>query len=317
MTRVMKVVVGLETFAPPPGPVCVALGTFDGLHLGHRAVIDAVRAVAQRSGGQAVATTFDPHPLAIIAPPPEPFLLSTLDERIALFAATGIDALVVIPFDARLREIEAEEWLELLERHLAASHLVVSSNHTFGRNRRGTVAMLHDWARARRVEVVIVPPVRDGDEVVSSSGIRALLRRGDVRRAAAGLGRWYSLSGPVVRGEGRGRRLGIPTANIHVPRTKLVPARGVYAAYATVGGATYRSAVNIGVRPTFGGSTQTVEAHLLGAEGDLYDQVLTVALVDRLRPEMAFSGPESLVSQVSQDVQSAARLLSDVPYEKT
>ncbi len=313
----MKVVHGLEAFPTPVRPVCVALGTFDGLHRGHRAIIDAVRAAASARGGDAVVTTFDPHPLKVIAPPPGPFLLSTLDERIALFDETGVDGVVVIPFDARLREVEASDWLDLVAGRLGARHLVVSSNHTFGRKRRGTVPMLQEWALARGLEVTIVPPVRHGGEIVSSSAIRDRLRGGDVRQAGAWLGRWYVVSGAVVRGEGRGRRLGIPTANVEVPEDKLVPARGVYAAYATVDATTHQAAVNIGVRPTFGGVTQALEAHLLDTSLDLHGKVLELAFAERLRDEISFDGPDALLRQIRTDIESARRVLGTMPKPGT
>jgi riboflavin kinase/FMN adenylyltransferase len=308
----VNVVRGLESFRLGGRPVCVALGTFDGVHRGHRAIIDTVRAAAAARGGEALATTFDPHPLKVIAPPSEPFLLSTLDERLLLFERAGVDGVVVIRFDATLRGVEAREWLDMIGGRLRARHLVVSSNHTFGKNRQGTIGVLREWAAARDVEIAVVPAVRDGDEAISSSAIRDRLRRGDVRQAATWLGRHYSVSGTVVEGEGRGRRLGIPTANVSVPEDKLVPARGVYAAYATVRGTTHPAAVNIGVRPTFGASTRTVEAHLIDADVALYGEVLTLAFADRLRDEVSFDGPAALVRQIQTDIAAARRVLGTV-----
>jgi len=308
----VNVVRGLEAFQPRARPVCVALGTFDGLHRGHRAIIDTVRAAAAARGGEAVATTFDPHPLQVIAPPGEPFLLSTLDERFVLFERAGVDGVVVIRFDAALREVEAREWLDMVAGRLRACHLVVSSNHTFGKHRQGTIGVLQAWAAARGVELTVVPAVRDGDGAVSSSAIRERLRRGDVRQAGLWLGRHYTASGPVVEGEGRGRRLGIPTANVRVPKDKLVPARGVYAAYGTVGGTTYPAAVNIGVRPTFGGAAQRVEAHLIDADLTIYGEVLTLSFVERLRDEISFDGPAALIRQVETDIGAARLILGSI-----
>ena len=309
----MKVVYGIDGFQVTSRPVCVAIGTFDGLHRGHQAVIQMARETAARSSGEAVVTTFDPHPLSIIAPPADPFLLSTLDERIALFEATGVDALVILRFDQRLREIQAPDWLELIAGRLGARHIVVSSNHTFGQHRQGTVGVLQAWAAARNIGVAVVPPVADAGQIISSSTIRERLRRGDVPQAAVSLGRWYGVTGVVIRGEGRGRRLGVPTANVEVPREKLVPARGVYAAYATLAGDSYPAAVNIGVRPTFGGQVVAVEAHLLGVDLDLYGRVLTLGFVERLRDERAFPGPEALLVQIQADIASTQRLLAVRP----
>ncbi|MDQ7857355.1 MAG: riboflavin biosynthesis protein RibF [Armatimonadota bacterium] len=307
----MNVIRGLEAFEAA-APVAVALGTFDGLHRGHRAVIDCLREVAGRTAGQSVALTFDPHPLTVIALPEEPFLLSTLDERVELFAASGVDALVVVRFDHALRQLPPEQWLEQLAARLRPVHVVVSSTHAFGRDRQGTPEMLDRWARARGVGLTVVPPVRADGVVISSSGIRGLLRSGDVRTAAAWLGRWYGLRGRVVPGDRRGRQLGVPTANLDIPPLKLVPARGIYAAYATVAGATYAAAVSVGVRPTFGEGRLVVEVHLLGVEVDLYGQTLEVRFVERLRDEVRYPDVEALKAQMALDLRAAASALRAV-----
>ncbi|MGH2405451.1 MAG: bifunctional riboflavin kinase/FAD synthetase [bacterium] len=305
----MKVLTGIETFRVSKQPVSLALGTFDGLHRGHRAIIDALRSSATE-GGETVVTTFNPHPLTVIARPAEPFLLSTLDERIELLRATGIDTLVIVRFDERLRMLSAGAWLERIERHLQPRRLVVSSTHAFGHNRQGHVAMLRDWAASRGIDVNVVPPVSEGGAVISSTAVRGRLRDGDVSTAARWLGRWYTVRGVVVAGAGRGRQLGVPTANLGVAPEKLLPARGVYAAYATIDQATYPAAVNIGVRPTFGGNGLAVEAHLIDAQIDLYDRALELAFVERLRPERRFADAAALRAQVAADLVSAREALA-------
>jgi riboflavin kinase/FMN adenylyltransferase len=309
----VNVVGGLEAFRPRGRPVLAALGTFDGFHRGHQAVVARLREEAARAGGEAVALTFDPHPLTVIAPPTEPFLLSTLEERVGFFAEAGVDTLVVVRFDQALRALSASEWLDRLHTRLGVRHLVVSSTHAFGRDRQGTPALLEAWSRERGVGLTVVAPVRDGGEVISSSGIRARLREGDVRTAASWLGRWYVVGGPVVSGDRRGRQLGVPTANVQVPPVKVLPGRGVYAAYATVEGTTYRAAVNVGVRPTFGDGALAVEAHLLDAELDLYGRVLGVAFVRRLRDEVRFPSVDTLKAQMAEDLAAAARVLESAP----
>ncbi len=309
----MKVAYGIDGYHVTSRPACVAIGTFDGLHRGHQAVIQVAREAAARYSGEVVVTTFDPHPLSVVAPPAEPFLLSTLDERIVLFEATGIDTLLVLRFDQRLRETQASDWLELIAGRLRAHHIVVSSNHTFGQNRQGTVGVLQAWAGARDIGVTVTPPVNEAGHTISSSAIREQLRRGDMAQAALWLGHWYGMSGVVIRGEGRGRSLGVPTANVQVSAEKLVPARGVYAAYATVAGVRYQAAVNIGVRPTFGGQVVAIEAHLLDADLDMYGQVLTLGFVERLREERAFPGPEGLLRQIQVDIENARHVLAVRP----
>ncbi len=298
----MNVVCGFEGLPADPGPAAVALGTFDGLHLGHQAVVAALRLAAARGGLQAVAITFDPHPLTVVAPPGQPFLLTTIQERTDLFTSMGIDTLLVVRFDAQLREVSAARWLEMLAGRLQARQMVVSSNHAFGRGREGDAAMLQAWAGVRGIGVTVVPPVHNGGAVISSSGIRERLRDGDVRTAAQWLGHWYTVRGAVVAGDGRGRSLGVPTANLNVPPQKVVPCPGVYAAYAAVADRTHMAAVNIGVRPTFGAGAQTVEAHLLDADQDLYGQTVEVAFVSRLRDERRFPDLEALKAQMAADL---------------
>lgn len=298
----MNVVRGFLDLPSDPRPAALALGTFDGLHLGHQAVVAALRSAAAREGLQSVVITFDPHPLAVVAPPGQPFLLTTIEERIDLFTSMGIDTLLVVRFDAELREVSAAGWLEMLSGRLQAREMVASSNHAFGRGREGDTAMLQAWAGARGIGVTVVPPVYNGGAVISSSGIRERLRTGDVRTAAQWLGRWYTVRGLVVAGDGRGRELGVPTANLQVFPQKVVPCPGVYAAYATVAGQAHMAAINIGVRPTFGAGELTVEAHLLDADQDLYGQTVEVAFVSRLRDERRFPDLETLKARMSGDL---------------
>lgn len=313
----MRVIRGLEAFPTGSRPVCLALGTFDGLHRGHQAVVRAVRAGAAAIGGEAVVVTLDPHPLVIVSPPKEPYLLSTLDERIRLFERTGIDTLVVVRFDEALRQMPAAQWLDALVQHLRPGHIVASSTHTFGRAREGTPAYLQAWAAERQIQVTIVPPVRNGGVAISSSAIRERLRAGDVRTAADWLGRWYAVRGEVVAGEGRGRDLGAPTANLRVPPEKIVPQRGVYAAYATVEAQTHKAAVNIGIRPTFGGGEALIEAHLIDANAEMYGKTLEIAFVQRLRDEMRFPNADTLRDQIALDVDRVRRLLDiESGYER-
>ncbi len=305
----MNVIWGFDRLPAEPAPAAVALGTFDGLHLGHRAVIAALLSVAAREGLQAVAITFDPHPLTVVAPPGEPFLLTTMEERTDLFAQAGVDALLIVRFDAGLRDVHGAKWLEMLTERLRARHMVASSSHAFGHRREGDATMLRDWALTRGIGVTVVPPVSNGGAMISSSAIRERLRAGDVQTAAAWLGRWYSIRGIVTPGDGRGRVLGVPTANLRVSPQKVVPGPGVYAAYASVGGRTHMAAVNVGVRPTFGTGGPGVEAHMLDVDLDLYAQTVEVAFVSRLRDEHRFSDTEALKAQMAADIVAVRDLL--------
>ncbi len=300
-----------DAAALPAGPVALALGTFDGVHRGHQAVIQALRAEARATDGPAVVVTFDPHPVTVIAAPREPFLLSTIEERLSLLEAAGADAVVVVRFDESVRRMPAGAWLDLLGERLQPRHIFASSTHAFGRGREGTPALLQAWAAPRGVRVTVVPPVHDGDAMISSTAIRERLRAGDTRTAAAWLGRWYSVRGEVVTGEGRGRQIGVPTANLRCPPHKLLPARGVYAAYATVQRRTFRAAVNVGVRPTFGNSELTVEAHLLDAVVELRGEILDLAFVARLRDERRFPAADALRAQLAEDLVRARSTLEE------
>jgi riboflavin kinase/FMN adenylyltransferase len=249
----------------------------------------------------------------VIAPPPEPFLLTTIDERLHLLEPLGLAQAIVVRFDDALRRLPAQRWMELLEERVGMRHLVCGANYTFGRDRGGAVELLRAWAAPRSIRVHVTPPVHVGGTLVGSTLIRRLLRAGDVREAARCLGRWYALGGTVARGDARGRRLGIPTANLAPAEEKLIPGPGIYAAFARTEGGAFRAAVSIGTRPTFGPGAVVVEAHLLGFSGDLYGRALELHLVQRLRDEIAFTSEAALVRQMQDDVAETGRLLAGVP----
>ncbi len=308
----MEVIRGFPADPPARGSV-LALGTFDGVHRGHQALLgEAVRRGVER-GAASIVLTFDPHPLQVIAPPPEPFLLTTLEERLELFAGVGLTAACVIPFDDALRRLGAGEWVDLLHRRMAMAEVVCGANYTFGRDRGGTVALLRALAPARGFTVHVPAQVHVGGTLVSSTLIRRLLRAGDVREAARFLGRWYALEGVVGRGDARGRALGFPTANLRPPEEKLIPAGGIYAAFARTASGVYQAAVSVGTRPTYGPGALTIEAYLLDFAGDLYGQPLRVDFVQRLREEIAFASEAALVRQIEDDVAEARRLLGGMP----
>jgi riboflavin kinase/FMN adenylyltransferase len=301
----MRIVRGLESAPPDPGPSAVALGLFDGVHLGHRAILGTALTRARAAGLEAVACTFDPHPMEVLQPDRAPRPITTLDERLALIGETGVDAVVVLPFTRELASIEPEAFVKdvLLER-LRAREIVVGYNHRFGRGARGDARLLQDLAARGGFRAHVVPPMTVDGAAVSSSEIRTALQRGDVTTAARGLGRPYSIAGPVTSGAGRGRTLGFPTANIESDRPVLV-ARGVYWGRVEVDGRWHSTVVNVGVRPTFGESTLAVEAHLLDFAGDLYGRRVRLEFLERLRDEMRFPSVEDLKAQVARDIAAA------------
>ncbi|MBT2557379.1 bifunctional riboflavin kinase/FAD synthetase [Hymenobacter sp. ISL-91] len=304
---------------PYLGNAVVTSGTFDGVHVGHQQILARLCEVAQASGGPAVVITYWPHPRLVLAPPPshpEPldlYLLNTLEERAAKLAEFGVDYLLIIPFTKEFAAWSSEEFIQrILLDTVGTSKLVIGYDHRFGRNREGGFEYLREHSGRYGMSVEEIPR-EDVDAVgVSSTRIRRALEAGDVDTANRYLGYNYPFTGTVVKGRQLGRTIGWPTANIECSETlKLVPARGVYAVRATTAaGATWPAMLNIGVRPTVAGNlAQTVEAHLLGFEGDLYDQPLTVEFVARLRDEQKFDGLDALKAQLAQDAGAARAAL--------
>jgi len=306
----MRTIRGLESYPPEARPAAVALGVFDGVHLAHRAILGAAVEHALDGGLASVVCTFDVHPLEVLQPGRAPAPLSTLGERLDLIAATGIQATVVVAFTPELASMEAEAFVKdvLLER-LRARQVVVGFNHTFGRGARGDARLLRALGERLGFSAHVVEPLVVDGVPVSSTGIRAALRTGEVDRAARYLGRPYDVAGEVVAGAGRGRTLGFPTANLRPDRPVLLPP-GVYACRATVDGEQRAAVVNIGVRPTFGEHEVLIEAHLLDFTGGLYGRRLTLAFAGRLREERKFPGIEALRAQIAQDVATARGLLA-------
>jgi riboflavin kinase / FMN adenylyltransferase len=290
-------VVPLNEVEPGSRQRRVAIGTFDGVHLGHREVIR----------GADTVLTFDPHPLSVIRPEATPKLISTFPVRRDLIAGLGVEELVVIPFDKSFSEQSAEDFVQhvLLDR-LGAAEISVGENFRFGKGARGTPEFLsdHDEFATR-----IVPLVEAAGETVSSSHIRGLVAAGEVDQAAEFLGRPFLFEGEVVQGDKRGRELGMPTANLVPDDAYVTPGHGVYAGSANG----HPAAVNVGVRPTFEtGRGLLVEAHLLDFDGDLYGQTLRIAFLNRLRGEKRFDSVDELVAQMKRDVEDARRITSSL-----
>jgi len=291
----------------------VALGAFDGVHLAHRKILATAVSRARALGLTALACTFDPHPLEVLQPDRAPAPITTLEENLALIAGQGLDATLVIAFTLELSQIEPEAFVQnVLKRTLKVQEVVVGFNHTFGRNARGNAALLEALAPTLGFVVHVIPPLTVDGVIVSSSAIRQALQAGDVQLAMRFLGHPYTVRGRVLRGKGRGRQLGFPTANLK-PERRLILAPGVYAARACWASGEGRAVVNVGVRPTFGEGEYWVEAYLLDFSGDLYDQQLTLAFLERIRPENRFPSVEALKAQVARDVETAAHLLGSPP----
>lgn len=290
----------------------MTVGNFDGVHRGHQALVAQAVADARASGGTAVVLTFDPHPSRVLAPERAPATLMTLDQKAERLGRLGVDRLAVLPFTPSLAAQPAAEFARrVLHDGLQATTVVVGAGFRFGRGRAGDVALLRRLGRSLGFRVHGMRPVFHQGAPISSSRVREAVARGEVAGAAEMMGRPFFIDGEVVRGVGRGRTLGIPTANM-APVNEMLPGNGVYACWVRVGGSDspFRPAVaNVGRRPTFGGTETTVEAHVLDMDADLYGQQARLVFHVRLRPEQTFPGPDALVAQIRQDIARGRELL--------
>lgn len=305
----MVIIRSLEE-ANPPAPTHITIGAFDGVHRGHQHLIGSMARAAHEAGRLAVALTFDPHPGAVLGRSPVA-ALSSPEERAEQIAGLGVDILAVLRFTPAMAGMSAVRFIGLLRRHLRMTELWVGPDFALGHRREGNVPFLRQLGERQGFAVRVVDPFRWRGEVVSSSRIRAALTAGDIEEANGCLGRPYHLAGVVVRGRGLGRQLGVPTANLEPPRGRLIPANGVYAAWAhTERDGTWPAVVNIGVRPTIAANHLTVEAHLLDFDGDLYGQRLGLDFIARLRDEATFPSLNALVAQIQADIGQARDLLT-------
>ena len=291
----------------------LALGNFDGLHRGHMKIIDRVRQRAGKRGGTPAAMTFDPHPPRVLRPDKAPALLMTKEQKIEALSRSGMQGVALVRFTRELSLWDPEmfvktvlvEWLHVVE-------VWVGANFLFGHDRAGTFSVLRALGMRYGFRAEKIDPVRYKDFVVSSTRVRRLVAEGRVDEAGALLGHHYFIDGQVVRGAGRGRELGVPTANL-ASANELIPPAGVYATLATVEGVVFPSVTNIGVRPTFGDTpTQVIETHLLNVERDLYGHSVRVSFVQRMRDERAFPDADALRAQIDADRRSARRLFGRI-----
>lgn len=297
----------------------VTIGTFDGVHCGHRKIIRQLKDEAKACGGESVIITFDPHPRKVLSPGTGSLhLLTTLEEKISLIGELEVDHLVVVPFTRSFSEMTASGYVtDFLVKRFHPYVVILGYDHHFGHNREGNITLLSAMSAAHGFRVVEIPEQVVRHLTVSSTKIRDYLSVGDVKLAADLLGYPYFVSGQVIHGEARGRVLGFPTANLSFDyREKLVPAEGVYAATARlpagdgISTIVYPAAVNIGRLPTFGGRTLRLEAHLLDFDQDIYDKEIRISFIEYLREDMKFDAVADLVSRIEQDVQTVRDLLA-------
>ncbi|MFN3504637.1 MAG: bifunctional riboflavin kinase/FAD synthetase [Caldimicrobium sp.] len=304
----------LYTYRDLPLKVETALtiGAFDGIHLGHKALIKETLNVAKAQGLHPALLTFNPHPRKVLHPHIDLKLLTTLEEKIELLKDEGITYLIILPFTKTLADLTPELFVEkYLVDLLKVKEVIVGFNFHFGRGRTGNTDLLKKLGEKFHFSVKVLPPVKINDKPVSSTLIRELLLKGEVEKANLYLGRPYSIKGIVIKGKGRGKLIGFPTANLLVPEEKLIPAQGVYAVWAFLEGKKYLGALNIGYNPTFQEKKLSVEVHLLNYnDSSLYDKSIELHFVKRIRAEKKFDSVEELKNQIAKDCLRVKELLA-------
>jgi riboflavin kinase/FMN adenylyltransferase len=295
----------LERFGESRKPTVVTIGNFDGIHLGHLKILNGVLERARAADLMATVLTFYPHPSRVLRPEAAPALLTPLKQRLSGFEAAGLDAALVLRFDAELAKVSAEDFVQrYLVETLRARAVMVGGNFKFGHRQLGDVNLLEELGKRWGFQVHVVPPVVIDGVVVSSSAVREALREGRVDEAARLLGRPFALEGEIQPGTGQGRKLVVPTLNLATEQ-ECLPKNGVYATQTVVQGKTYQSATNIGVRPTFNGTRLAIESHLFNFAENLTSGLMEVCLHARLRDEQKFTSPEALKVQVLKDIERA------------
>ncbi len=309
-SQTFTVLRGAEPLPPALARPVLAIGNFDGVHRGHRAVIDTARAMAAQAGVGALALTFEPHPRTFFAPDRAPFRLTPEPAKLARLAETGLQGAIVLPFTAELAALEAEAFVtDILMGRYQVSGVAVGFDFHFGRARAGSPAFLKASGERYGFDVTVVEPMQDEGDAISSSAIRDALATGQVGHAAHMLGRPFSVAAEVIHGDKRGRTLGFPTANLALPDGVAI-AFGIYAVRAKTPFGTFEGVANYGRRPTFDNGRALFEVHLFDFAGDLYGTRMEVDLVAHLRPELKFDGIDALVAQMHEDARRAREILA-------
>jgi riboflavin kinase/FMN adenylyltransferase len=290
----------------------LTIGVFDGVHRGHQEILAKLTAGAHQKNAPAVVLTFWPHPAVVLGKRFDLKILTTPEERAELLGSLGADVVITHPFTPEFAKLSAWDFMRRITNRLGLRSLWIGYDFALGHNREGNLERLTEIGKYLGYNVQAVGPVKNGEDVISSSLIRQRISSGQVARAAENMGRFYTLGGRVVHGDGRGRRINIPTANIDYPKDKVIPANGVYACWAWVGGKKLPAAVNIGINPTFTPDKKTpnLEAHILDFNGDLYGQELKLEIVEYLRQELKFNSVETLLERIHADIAQTREILS-------
>jgi riboflavin kinase/FMN adenylyltransferase len=306
----MDIIIGIENIRRKFRNPVLTLGNFDGVHLGHQRIFNALKEEAQRIGGEAIVFTFDPHPLHVLAPQQCPPSITPFKMKLMLLEMLGIDVVIVARFDLELANITPEEFVKgILVDTIGTKKILVGYNYYFGKNRKGNVEMLIGLGEQFGFEVKVLEALKVNDTPVSSSKIRDLIQGGEMEEAAQLLGRNYRLIGKVIWGTGRGKELGYPTANLEI-LNGLYPKTGVYAVEVVVENKTYAGVANVGYKPTFGKNPLSVEVHILDFNRDMYGEEIQLVFFERIRNERVFKDTNSLIRRMRKDVDVARKILS-------
>lgn len=310
----MQIVTGADIYNKILDASIVTIGNFDGVHRGHAEIFAHLKRKSVDRGIPSVVVTFEPHPLKILAPESAPYLITTFEQKVALIAESGIDYLIVVPFSKEFSQLPARDFvLNILCTPLGMRHIIIGHDYAFGRNREGNFQTLEELGVRNGFTLEDLPPIGEEGIVFSSSLVRSAVIDGDMAAAARILGRYFQITGTVVRGREIGHALGFPTANI-ATHNELFPPDGVYAVMALVDGQRVKGACNIGCNPTFGENTRTIEVFLLDYAGHIYDHGIAVQFVQRLRPERKFPDAAALKSAIGQDVEHTRIVLENVNH---
>ncbi|GJL78664.1 MAG: riboflavin biosynthesis protein [Nitrospinaceae bacterium] len=307
----MKIVRGTKNIVKPiPYPV-VAIGNFDGVHMGHQIIFRQTAELAREREGTSIVFTFEPHPLKIIAPERVPPLLTTFRQKMELIEGCGIDQVICADFNRQFADQRPRDFAkDILVDLIGVQEIVVGFDYAFGRGREGTISYLKKMGEEFDFKIHVVEPIKLNGHLVSSSHVRELIEEGNVKAAREFLGRNYSIRGPVVHGHHTGQVIGFPTANLDTAKVQI-PGTGVYAVQIMYEGRTHQGAVNIGFNPTFNRDRLSVEVHIFDFHQNIYGKEVEVMFVDRIRSEMAFRSAEELVVQIKKDIQTAKAILEN------
>lgn len=298
-------------------PLSLALGFFDGIHRAHRHILETARDIAREKGYKSGILTFRDHPVEKLRPGTDFHYLTTLEERIRLVESIGIDYFIILPFDKDTIETSPEDFIKkILLGSLNTRAAVVGCDYHFGYKAQGSVQTLKEMMLPYGVEVIVIESIKSNSEKLGSTAIREAILRGSIDEANMNLGRWYSLEGTVRVGNQRGKKLGIPTANIDLPKNKVIPPEGVYCFFAIYKNKLYKAVGSVGGRPTFGEYSSIIEIHLLDFDGDIYGEKIRVFFVQKIRDIIKFENPEDLIAKIRDDIKFCREFLGNIPSEE-